>query len=104
MQGGQEGRAAMAGRRQRRAGVLRRDRAAVGDDPSLADADHPVGTGGDVRVMGDEDHGMALSLPPDMPVALEIPMMRMQETVPPAQRARMAIAATLALLGKEGSR
>ncbi|AYF01585.1 GGDEF domain-containing protein [Paracoccus yeei] len=47
---------------------------------------------------------MALSLPPDMPVALEIPMMRMQETVPPAQRARMAIAATLALLGKEGSR
>lgn len=44
------------------------------------------------------------ALPPDKPVALEIPMMRMQETVPPAQRARMAIAATLALLGKEGSR
>ena len=44
------------------------------------------------------------ALPPDMPVALEIPMMRMQETVPPAQRARMAIAATLALLEKEGSR
>lgn len=44
------------------------------------------------------------ALPPDMPVALEIPMMRMQKTVPPAQRARMAIAATLTLLGKEGSR
>lgn len=44
------------------------------------------------------------ALPPDMPVALEIPMARLEGTVAPAERARMAMTATLALLGKEGPR
>lgn len=41
------------------------------------------------------------ALPPDMPVSLEIPMMRAEGIIPLAKRARIAIAATSALLEKD---